>query len=181
VALARLRGLRTVAALIALAVLGWIGYQTVHAGGDVPPPPSANLTRLTGGRASDKRIDGKSWSLDYDAATMSQDGTTAEIDDVKDGIIMRNGKPYMHVRARHVSANTLSNSFTVTGPVSFAEIGGHGRTLVTKDAIYTGQTHTLVLPNRVTLREGSLHLIVDKATIDFSSGTSSFGRIVGTM
>jgi hypothetical protein len=181
VALARLRGLRTIAALVALAVLGWIGYQTVHAGSDIPPPQGANLTRLAGGRASDKRIDGKSWSLDYDTATLSQDGTTAEIDNVKDGIIQRDGKPYMHVRAKHVSANVLANNFTVTGPVSFSEIGGHGRTLVTRDATYTGQTHTLILPNRVTLREGSLHVIVEKATIDFSTGTSTFGRIVGTM
>jgi hypothetical protein len=181
VAPARVNALRTVAALIAIAVLSWIGYETVRAGNDVPPPAPQALTQLTGGHASDKRVDGKSWSLDYDSATMSADGSTAEIENVRDGVIKRNGKPYMHVRAKHISANLAQNDFTVVGPVTFQEIGGQGRTLVTTGAQYLGFSHTLALPNRTTIREGPIHLIVDHATVDFSTGATTLGRIVGTM
>ncbi len=180
-ATARVTGLRTVAALVVLGGLGWIGYQTVRAGSDIPPPQPAQLTHLNGGSASDKRVDGKSWSLDYDSATMSADGTTAEIENIRDGVITRNGKPYMHVRAKHVSANMALNSFVVTGPVTFREIGGQHRTLETVGALYTGYSHVLELDHRTTIQSGPLHLTVAHATIDFSTGKTVLGRIVGTM
>ncbi len=178
---ARVNGIRTVAALVVVIGLAWVGYETVRAGNDIPPPAPAALTQLSGGRASDKRVDGKSWVLDYDSATMSADGSTAEIENIRHGVIMRNGKPYMHVRAQHISANLAMNDFTVTGPVTFNEIGGEGRTLVTNGGHYLGYSHTLELPNRVTIRSGALHLIVDHATVDFSTGSTTLGRIIGTM
>jgi hypothetical protein len=181
VATSRVNGLRTIAALVVVAGLAWVGYETVRAGEDIPPPHAQALTQLSSGHASDKRIDGKSWSLDYDSATMSADGSQAEIDNIRDGTINRNGKPYMHVRAKHVSANLQLNEFTVVGPVTFDEVGGQGRTLVTSGAHYIGFSHTLELPNRTTIRSGPVHLIVDHATVDFSTGTTTLGRIVGTM
>jgi hypothetical protein len=181
VAATRLNAIRTMAVLIAVAALAWVGYQTMRAGDDIPPPVHAGLTQLTGGRASDKRVDGKSWSLDYDSATMSADGTTAEIENVRDGTIMRNGKPYMHVRAKHISANLALNDFVVTGPVTFAEIGGMQRRLTTTGAHYLGYSHVLELPNRTTIRAGPLEVVVDRATVDFSTGATKLGRIVGTM
>ena len=180
-ATARVTGLRTAAALVVVAALAWVGYQTVRAGDDIPPPAPAGLTQLTGGHASDKRVDGKSWSLDYDTATMSADGSVAQIDNIRDGLIMREGKPYMHVHAKHIAANLTLNEFTVIGPVTFDEIGGQGRTLVTTGAHYLGYAHTLELPNRVTIRSGLIRLTVEHATIDFSSGSTTLGRIVGTM
>jgi hypothetical protein len=176
----RLARLRVVLVLVALAVCTWIAYETVHAGEDVPPATPSALTHLSAGKASDKRIDGKSWSLDYDSATMSADGTTAEIANVRDGVINRNGKPYMRVRAQHITANLALNDFLVTGPVVFSEIGGQQRTLVTNGAHYMGYNHTLDLANRVTIRSGRIHLIVDHATINFATGDTVLGRIVGT-
>ena len=178
---ARVNRIRTVAALLAVAVLGWVGYETMRAGNDIPPSTPQALTQLSGGRASDKRVDGKSWSLDYDSATMSADGTAAVIENIRRGIIMRNGKPYMHVRAQHVSANLALNDFTVTGPVTFDEIGGQRRRLVTNGADYIGYSHTLELKNRTTIRSGPVHLIVDHASINFATGATTIGRIIGTM
>ena len=179
-ATARVAGLR-VAAVVAVVACGWVGYETMRAGSDIPGPALQQLTHLSGGSASDKRIDGKSWSLDYDSATMSQDGGTANIENIRDGIIKRNGKPYMHVRAKHVTANLAVNDFTITGPVTFTEIGGQHRTLVTNGAHYMGYAHTLELANRTTIRAGALHIIVDHATVDFGTGNTTLGRIVGTM
>ena len=180
-ATARVKGLRTALVVVALATAAWLGYETAHAGSDIAPQAPGQLTRLAGGSASDKRVDGKSWSLDYDSATMSPDNASAEIENIRDGVINRDGKPYMHVRAKHVTANLALNDFTVTGPVVFTEIGGQHRTLVTNGAHYVGYTHTLTLANRTTIRSGGLHLTVDRATVDFSSGKTSLGRIVGTM
>ncbi len=177
----RVNRLRTFAALVVVAGLSWVGYETVRAGSDIPAQQPQALTQLSGGHASDKRVDGKSWSLDYDAATMSADGSMAEIDGIHDGTIMRNGKPYMHVRAKHISANLAQNDFVVSGPVTFREIGGERKTLVTNGAHYMGSSHMLELPNRTTIRSGPMHLIVDHATVDFSSGATTLGRIVGTM
>jgi hypothetical protein len=172
---------RAGAAAVAFAVLGWIAYETIHAGSDIPPSHSDGPTRLTTGEASGKRIDGKSWSLDYDSAVMTPDGSGAEIDNVHDGVIFRNGKPYMHMRARHVSANLDLNDFQATGPVSFVEIGGRHRRLDTIDAHYEGNVHTLVLTHPTTIREDGASVTVASASINFLTGETKLGRIAGNL
>ena len=173
-----LKRLRVVSAIVAVAALGWIGYETIHAGSDVPPQPSSQaLTRLTGGAVNGRRIDGKSWSLDYENATLSADGTIAEIDNVHDGVLLRAGKPYMKLRAKHVTANIGASDFTVRVPVSFREIGGQGRTLETVDAHYLGFSQTLVLAHPTTIHEGPLTIAVSNVTINFKSGHTTLGRI----
>jgi lipopolysaccharide export system protein LptC len=181
VAAPRLARWRVPLALVVLIGLGWVVYQTIHAGDGIPPPPAQTQTRLLGGTANDKRIDGKSWSLDYDTATLSPDGSLATIEHVHDGVILRNGKPYMHMTARHVSANLVSNTFDVTGPVAFKEIGGQHRTLDTVGARYSGADHVLHLDNPTTIRDGSVTLHVTKATMNFLTGDTKLGKIEASM
>jgi hypothetical protein len=88
-ATSRLTQLRTIAALVAAAVLIWITWQTIHAGADIPSQRATSQTQLSGGSANDKRLDGRSWSLDYDTATISPDGSLAEIENVHNGVILR--------------------------------------------------------------------------------------------
>ena len=169
---------------IALAVLiglGWVVFQTIHAGDGIPPPPTQTQTKLTGGTANDKRIDGKSWSLDYDTATLSPDGSLATIDRVHDGVILRNGKPYMHMTARHVSANLGTNTFDVTGAVRFSEIGGQHRTLETVGAHYNGSDHVLQLNEPTIIREGPMTFHVATASVNFLTGDTKLGKIQGSM
>ena len=173
--------LRVPLALVAALALGWIIYQTIHAGDEIPPPPAQTQTKLTGGSANDKRIDGKSWSLDYDTATLSPDGSVATIERVHDGVILRNGKPYMHMTADHVTANLGINDFTVTGKVNFTEVGGEHRQLATDGAHYAGTSHILTLDHPTTIREGFVTLHVATASIDFTSGDMKLGRITGSM
>lgn len=177
-ALARLR---VPIALAVLVVLGWVVYQTIHAGEEIPPPPAQTQTRLVGGSANDRRIDGKSWSLDYDTATLSPDGSLATVDHVHDGVILRNGKPYMHMSAQHVSANLAANTFDVTGAVTFREIGGQHRTLDTDGARYSGVDHVLHLDHPTTIHEGRVTLHVTKATVNFLTGDTKLGKIEGSM
>jgi lipopolysaccharide export system protein LptC len=173
--------LRVAAALIVVAIVAWVGYQTMHAGADIPGPVTNQQTRLSTGSANGKRVDGKSWSLDYDTATLSADGSIAEIDRVHDGIIMRNGKPYMRMTARHVTANLGANDFVVTGPVSFTEVGGQHRRLDTDGAHYNGTDHTLHLDHPTTIRQGPMTIRVTTAVVNFQTGETQLGRIVGTM
>jgi hypothetical protein len=173
--------LRVAGALIAAALLAWIGWQTIHAGADIPAQHSQAQTQLSGGSANDKRIDGKSWSLDYDNATLSPDGSLAEIDNVHDGVILRDGKPYMRMTAKHVSANLAANDFVVTGPVSFNEIGGQQRQLNTDEAHYEGNVHTLFLDHPTMIRAAGMTFRVAKAEVDFTTGDTKLGRITGSL
>ena len=180
-AAASLARLRVGAALIAAAVLGWIAWQTIHAGADIPAQRTTSTTQLSGGSANDKRLDGKSWSLDYDTATLSPDGSLAEIDNVHNGLILRDGKPYMRMAAKHVSANLAYNDFVVTGPVSFTEIGGQHRRLDTDQAHYSGSDHTLHLDHPTTIRGNGMTFHVAKALVNFTTGATKLGRITGSL
>lgn len=177
----RLARLRTGGALVIVAVLAWIVWQTVHAGGDIPSARTQQQTQLKGGSAQDKRLDGKSWSLDYDNATLSPDGSLAEIDNVHDGVILRNGKPYMRMKAKHVTANLAYNDFVVTGPVSFSEIGGLHRELFTDQAHYSGNDHTLRLDHMTTIHAGGVTFHVRTAQLNFVTGETKLGRISGSL
>jgi len=181
VAFAALARLRVPLAIVAAAVLSWIVYQTVHAGSEIPPPPAQQQTRLAGGSANDKRIDGKSWSLDYDTAELSADGAIATVEHVHDGVILRGGKPYMHLTAQHVTANLTLNDFIVTGNVTFTEIGGQHRRLQTIGARYSGTDHTLHLDHTTMIRDGPFTVRVANAIINFSTGATTLGPIVGSM
>ena len=176
-----LERLRGPAALIIAAVLAWIVWQTVHAGGDIPSQRSTSQTQLSGGSANDRRVDGKSWSLDYDTATLSPDGSLAEVDNVHNGVILRDGKPYMHMHAKHVSANLALNDFVVTGPVSFTEIGGQQRELFTDQAHYSGADHILHLDHPTTIHAGGMSFHVANAVVNFNTGETKLGRITGTL
>jgi len=173
--------LRVGAAVVTAAVLGWIVWQTVHAGADIPSARTQQQTQLQGGSARDKRLDGKSWSLDYDNATLSPDGSLAEIENVHDGVILRNGKPYMRMKAKHVTANIAFNDFVVSGPVSFSEIGGQQRELFTDQAHYSGSDHTLHLDHMTTIHTGGLTFRVRTAELNFVTGETKLGRIRGSL
>jgi lipopolysaccharide export system protein LptC len=123
----------------------------------------------------------ESWSLDYDNATLSPDGSLAEIDHVHDGVILRDGKPYMHMTAKHVSANLSANDFVVTGPVSFNEVGGQHRQLNTDEAHYLGNAHTLYLDHPTTIRAAGMTFRVVKAEVNFTTGETKLGRINGSL
>ncbi len=146
-------------------------------------PPRERSSRRSSRAAarSDKRLDGKSWSLDYDNATLSPDGSLAEIDNVHDGVILRNGKPYMRMKAKHVTANLAYNDFVVTGPVSFSEIGGLHRELFTDQAHYSGNDHTLRLDHMTTIHAGGVTFHVRTAQLNFVTGETKLGRISGSL
>jgi hypothetical protein len=172
---------RTPAVIAVLGLLAWIGFEIARAGGDVSPPRVATLSTLNRGVITGKRVDGRSWSLDYDTATMSPDGSQATIAHVHNGRLHRSKKPDVLFKADDVTANTATSDFNVRGPVKLSEQLAHGhlRTFTTTGAQYVGLTHTLILPNSVTIVDGPTTISVANATVDFRTGATTLGRIVG--
>ena len=165
-----------------LALLAWVGFEIGRAGSDVDVARVAAPNTLINGRVQGKRIDGKAWSLDYDTVTMSADGTQATIAHVRDGRIHRAGKADVLMKADGVTLNTVSNDLFVTGPVTFIEPQGSGRTRTFKtiSARYTGGSRELQLDRTATITEGNATVVVSKASVNFRTGDVSLGRIEGT-
>jgi hypothetical protein len=173
---------RTPTALAGLAILAWVGFEIGRAGSDIAPPRFAGPSTLNKGIISGSRIDGKDWSLDYDAVTMSPDGSFVTIAHVRDGRLHQRGRPDVLMRADGVNYNLATNDLTVSGPVTFREDQGHGRmrTLRTTGAEYLGATKTLILASPTTITEGAATVTVARIEINFQTGESHLGRIVGT-
>ena len=173
---------RVPAAIAVLVLLAWVGFEIGRAGGDIQVARMAAPNTLSHGRVQGKRIDGRSWSLDYDTVTMSPDGSQATIAHVRDGKLHRAGKPDVLMKADGVTVNTITNDLLVTGPVTFTEqaASGQKRTFETKGAHYNGGTHELQLDHTATITEGTAKVVVAKAVANFRTGEITLGRIEGT-
>ena len=173
---------RVPAAIAVLVLLAWVGFEIGRAGGDIQVARMAAPNTLSHGRVQGKRIDGRSWSLDYDTVTMSPDGSQATIAHVRDGKLHRAGKPDVLMKADGVTVNTVTNDLMVTGPVTFTEqaASGRQRTFETKGAHYNGGTHELQLDHTATITEGTAKVVVAKAVANFRTGEITLGRIEGT-
>ena len=173
---------RVPAAIALLAFLAWVGFEIGRAGSDVKIAPFAAPNKLREGSIHGKRIDRRSWSLDFDTVTMSPDGLNATIAHVRDGRIHRLNKPDVLMKADGVTVNTVSNDLTISGPVTFRVDEGPGRmrTFETVGARYNGGAHLLDLDHTATITEGTARVVVAKATVNFRTGEVILGPIQGT-
>jgi Lipopolysaccharide-assembly, LptC-related len=175
------RVLRAAVAVAVVALLTWVGIGIFRAGGDVPPPPGMPETTLTAGHAEGRRVDGKpSWSFDYDRVTATPDTTLATLENVRQGELYKNGRPFMRMVAKHVVVNTLSNDFVVTGPLELSQNDGkHKRHLTSDAANYSGALQTLTLTHPAKISSDGARVTVATATVNFRSGDMSFGPLIG--
>jgi hypothetical protein len=173
---------RVPAAIAVLALLAWVGFEIGRAGSDIQVPRVAEQNKLLNGSIHGKRVDRRSWSLDFDTVTMSPDGQNATIAHVRDGRIHRVKKPDVLMRADGVTVNRLTNDLAITGPVTFTEQEGPGRTRTfkTTGAHYNGGTHLLEIDHTATITEGTAKIVVARATVNFSTGEVTLGSIEGT-
>jgi hypothetical protein len=94
-----------------VALLGYVGYGIYAAGLDErPPPPTSTSIVFKNGTATGHRIVSRSWSADYDNIQSNSDQTVLELDNVRNGIIYKKGKPYLRVRADHMGHSTSRRS-----------------------------------------------------------------------
>jgi lipopolysaccharide-assembly LptC-related protein len=173
---------RPPAVVAVLAFLAWVGFEIGRAGSEIAVPRMPTNDQIVGGTIHGQRIDKRAWSLDFDTASVSPDGSQATIAHVRDGRIHRPGKPDVTMTADGVTVNRVSNDFTVTGPVTFVEPepGGRIRRFTTVGAHYQGATRMLELDHTATITEGTTKVVVSKATVDFRTGDVKVGPLEGT-
>ena len=165
-----------------IAVVAWLGFGIYQAGLDTPPPPGLQPTTLKHGLAEGRRLDGRSWSLDYDKIRMSTDQVNADLDGIHDGKMFRKGKDPIRLVAKHASVNTATNDFTLTGPVKITD-PEHGkiRTFSSDSAVWSAFSQTLVLAHPSVFTQDGAVLNVDHLTYNLKTGETKLGRIRGTM
>ncbi len=171
---------RVAASVAILALLAWVGFEIGRAGSDVQIARLATSSELTGGQVVGKRLDGRSWSLDYDTVTMSPDNSIATIAHVRDGRLHRPGKPDVRIRADGVQANTFTNDLVVSGEVHVVDPeGGRTRTFTTRGARYLGGARELTFEHPVTITQGNMKVVVSSATVNFRTGDITLGALQG--
>lgn len=161
-----------------IAFAAWVTWGIVHAGGPMANVGTGTVSELDRGHAEGRRINARSWSLDYGRIIEAPDGSTATLYDVRHGEIFRNGKPYVAVHADTLVVNTLSNDFSATGHVVFTENDGkHVRRFRSDHALYYGASQILTLPSAVHIESDGMAASFDHATVNLKTGSMSLGRI----
>jgi hypothetical protein len=173
---------RAPAVVAGLAFLAWVGFEIGRAGNEIVVPRMPSNDTLVGGKIHGKRIDQRAWSLDFDTASVSPDGSQATIAHVRDGHIHRPNKPDVTMTADGVTVNRISNDFTVSGPVTFVEPEPDGRIrrFTTVGAHYVGGTHMLQLDHTATITEGTTKVVVSSAKVNFRTGDVTVGSLQGS-
>lgn len=161
-----------VAAAATIAVAG-VGFGIYRAGDhELPAPNNATDIVFHGGTATGRRIRTKSWSANYDRIVSNADQTMLVVDGVHDGIIDKKGKPYLRVRAQHITVNTISHDLEITGPLHVETIDANpARTFDTDSASWNDGLQILTLNKRVVVHtQRAKPLVFSSATLDVKTG-----------
>ena len=177
-----MRYLKRTAAIVLGAGAAYFTYGVYRAGlNETPPPPSSQQIVFRHGRANGQRITTKSWTADYDRVVSNADQTALELDGVRNGTIFRGGKPYLHVRAAHLSVNTVSRDFTASGPIHAETVASTPqRSFDTTSAEWNDAAQRLTMAQHVTIHSGAAHpLEVGSLTFSVKTGDLELHNIAG--
>lgn len=164
----------------ALAIYLIVGV--IMAGIGTPPLPAdqSGIT-LKGGRVRGNRITTRSWSFDYKDAQLSADGQTGTVEGVRDGIVYKKGKPYLHITAERISLDTLSLNFTAVGKVTISLIGDPlERSFDTDLVIWNNGSKMLQMDHESYLHAGDHVLAISSISIDFNTDQIHLGAVNGS-
>ena len=174
---------RKIAYAAGTVVLIWLIIGVVLAGREpAPPVPDTQPLTLHGGRVTGNRMSTKSWMFEYQKAEMSSDGVFATVDGVRQGVLYKNGKPYLSVTAEHVSVNTQTFDFTAVGDVHVTQMqdtGGAPRSFDTDFIQWVNVSKILLLPHPSVVRSGGGTLKVTSINVNFNTGEIRFGGMQG--
>jgi hypothetical protein len=172
---------KTAGWIVGAAVLVYVIVEVILAGRGTPPlPTNQNGITLHGGHVQGNRISTKSWSFDYKSAQLSPDGATGTVDGVRNGIVLRKGKPYLRVAAEHISVDTQSLNFTAVGKVHVVMIDDpEHRSFDTDLVIWTNAAKMLRMDHPSYIHSGDQTLQLQNVTINFDSGQIHLGGISG--
>ncbi len=174
-------GWKTAAWIAGAALLVYVVVEVILAGRGTPPLPSSqNGITLHGGHVQGNRISTKSWSFDYKSAQLSPDGTTGTVEGVRNGIVLRKGKPYARVAAEHISIDTQSLNFTALGKVHVDLINDpQHKSFDTDLVIWTNGAKLLRMDHPSYVHSGDQTLKLQSVTINFDTGQIHLGGITG--
>ncbi len=170
------------AAFLGAAFFAYVVYGIYDAGRhDVPAPPKTTDIVFLHGSMNGQRITTRSWSADYDRIVSNADQTVLELERVRHGIIFKNGKPYLRVRAEHMSVNTISRDFTATGGMHVESIGTKPRRWFdTSSAAWTDSIQRMTMAHRVLIHNGTKEpLSVGSLTFDVKTGQIDLHAVDG--
>lgn len=172
---------KRVAWIAAGALAIYLVVGVVLAGRNLPPiPPDMQAISLKGAHVNGNRINTRSWSFDYADANLSADGTTGTIDGVHNGVLFKNGKPYMKISAEHISVNTQSLDFTAIGKVQVERFHDDQKRSFQSDLVqWSNATKMLLMPHPSYVRTGGQTLKLASITVNFATNEIHFGSIEG--
>jgi hypothetical protein len=173
-----------IATIAGVAFVAYVAYGIYAAGFDErPPPPPATSLTFRVGHVTGHRIATRSWSANFDRIVSNADQTLLDLDNVRDGIIYKKGKPYLHVRAAHMTVNTISRDFTARGPVHVETVDAKPeRSFDTTSAAWQDAIGRLTMAQRIVIHRGAeAPLVVGSLTFDVKSGEIEVHDIDGPL
>ena len=168
---------------VALGLFAYGVLRVYLAGFDALPPPQNSVPVVVGhGIARGERLTSHSWSIDYDKITTSEDQTFVTVDGVRNGIVYKNGKPYLKIRAAHVSVNMVTHDFTATGPIHIESLNKQKpRSFDTNSATWTDASQQLELSSPIVVTSPGTSLHVQRLSLDVRTGRLHLEHIDGTL
>lgn len=174
-----------VAITASLALVALLAGGVILAGRDVPGQPGPVPITLQQGGVFGHRLTSrgaKTWSFDYDRVQTSADGSVADIEGVHGGLLYKDGKPYLKISAKHISANTINNDYTAKGEIHIEALGnGIKRSFETDLAVWQNLSKTLTLAHPSIVRTGEAVLTFKTVTVDFNTGRVHVGPVAGSV
>jgi hypothetical protein len=162
--------------LAAIAILAFTAPTTIP-----PATSTATQIQLGKGHAQGERLKTHAWSADYDRITTSADQTVIELQGVHDGLIYKDGKPYLRVSAEHLTVNTLTKDFTANGRLHVERISGSRfRSFDTDAGSWNDAQKRIVFPDKtlITMRDGT-RVNVGRAGLNLTTGHIHLEGVAG--
>jgi len=173
---------RTIVLGLLFIGVAYFTWGIVTAGSDNTAPPHQVPIAINGGSAAGHRFTTPSWTILYDHVEASTDAGYVNARGIRDAVIYRHGKPYIHLTADHIEANLVSKDFTATGHLHAQQTNnGITRTFATGTASWTEASQKLLMPNLIRLHMQKITLFVHGLTFDVRTGNIHVGAITGQM
>jgi hypothetical protein len=172
------------ALVLGAALAGYVGYGIWSAGqNESALPPTNGPVIFKTGTALGQRLNGRSWTADYERIVTSTDQNQLDLYGVKHAVIYKNGKPYLRVTAQRMTVNTVTRDFNVSGKLHVETIGKDPkRTFDTESANWNDVQETLNLPDHARIGTGAaLPLLVGSATYNVKTGELELRQVAGAV
>jgi len=159
-------------AIVAALVLGV--YFVIRDAGDLAGRSGdPNDILFKAGHAFGNRMTTRAWSVDYESAETNANHTLVDLRGVRNGVIFKDGKPYVRIKAAHVRVNTVTHDFDVDGGLHVEKVSPENvSSLDTTTGSWLDHSQYLVLgrPTTITMTNGeTTH--VQKVIVNIKTGS----------